>query len=144
MKLRKTRHHPKWIYLHMFSIKINKIVVAVVLQKQCFQFRKVGSNSGNTLWISRHWKMKTEDAFEVVCVEKLSLSFTCRTCLSTDSGQQLISIFDRSESGILPDNLIDNLSDFKLKVCINIFYLSVSWLPIFLDCKRRWISGKYL
>ncbi|XP_062565374.1 zinc finger protein 595-like isoform X2 [Armigeres subalbatus] len=42
--------------------------------------------------------MKTEIDFKSICADKLSSSFTCRTCLTSDPNQRMISIFEPAEA----------------------------------------------
>ncbi|XP_065073975.1 zinc finger protein 70-like [Ochlerotatus camptorhynchus] len=59
--------------------------------------------------------MKKDDNFEKVSVDKLSLAFTCRTCLKTDSNQHLTPIFeDAKDSGKF--DVFDQLLLLKLKI----------------------------
>ncbi|XP_058450473.1 zinc finger protein 883-like [Malaya genurostris] len=64
--------------------------------------------------------MKTREPLATISVDQLSLAFTCRTCLNTDSRQLLIPIFeDHKASGKSPYDLFDQLVFLKLKISEN-------------------------
>ncbi|KAL9697763.1 hypothetical protein quinque_001204 [Culex quinquefasciatus] len=50
---------------------------------------------------------------ETISLDQLSLAFTCRTCLNTDSRQQLVPIFDGHPQ---PFDLLQQLQFLKLKI----------------------------
>ncbi|XP_065073956.1 zinc finger protein 883-like [Ochlerotatus camptorhynchus] len=59
--------------------------------------------------------MNNDDGFDAVSVAKLSLAFTCRTCLNTNSDEQLTSIFEGSKASGKFD-LLDQLLLLNLKI----------------------------
>ncbi|XP_058823408.1 zinc finger protein 883-like [Topomyia yanbarensis] len=64
--------------------------------------------------------MKTKEQPDTISLDQLSLAFTCRTCLNTDSRQLLIPIFeDHKASGKSPYDLFDQLLFLKLKISEN-------------------------